>query len=64
MGDLLFAIVNLARKLGIEPEAALRMANDKFQTRFEGMEARHAPGTPLQEMSLDEMEALGSSRNS
>ena len=31
MGDLLFAIANLSRKLGVEPEAALRRANDKFQ---------------------------------
>ena len=30
MGDLLFTLVNLARKLGIEPESALRMANEKF----------------------------------
>ena len=34
MGDLLFAIANLSRKLGIEPEAALRKANDKFTKRF------------------------------
>ena len=38
MGDLLFAIANLSRKLGIEPEAALRKANDKFTRRFEAME--------------------------
>src|SRR5512140_586419 len=34
MGDLLFAIANLSRKLGIEPETALRKANDKFTKRF------------------------------
>ena len=39
MGDLLFAIANLARKLGIEPETALRKANDKFTRRFTAMEA-------------------------
>ena len=53
MGDLLFSIVNLARKLGIEPEAALRVANDKFQRRFEGMERSAAGrGEQLREMSL------------
>ena len=40
-GDLLFSLVNVARKLGIEPEAALRVANDKFQRRFDD---RGAPG--------------------
>ena len=39
MGDLLFAIANLSRKLGIEPEAALRKANDKFTKRFNQLEA-------------------------
>src|SRR5206468_89974 len=38
MGDLLFAIANLSRKLGIEPEAALRRANVKFAERFNRME--------------------------
>ena len=37
-GDLLFALVNVSRKLGIEPEAALRVANDKFQRRFDDVE--------------------------
>ena len=37
-GDLLFSLVNVARKLGIEPEAALRVANDKFQRRFDDVE--------------------------
>jgi uncharacterized protein YabN with tetrapyrrole methylase and pyrophosphatase domain len=40
MGDLLFAIANLSRKLGIEPEAALRRATDKFSNRFRGHGAR------------------------
>jgi MazG family protein len=42
MGDLLFAITNLSRKLGIEPEAALRRANDKFTKRFDAMERAFA----------------------
>ena len=57
MGDLLFAIANLSRKLGIEPEAALRRANDKFTTRFDALErAFAARGRPLSEVSLEEME--------
>jgi ATP diphosphatase len=58
MGDLLFAIANLSRKLGIEPEAALRRANEKFTRRFESMEAAFATkGGTLSDASLEEMEA-------
>ena len=58
MGDLLFSIANLSRKLGIEPEAALRRATDKFTNRFDAMErAFAARGTRLNESSLDDMEA-------
>jgi ATP diphosphatase len=58
MGDLLFAIANLARKLGIEPEAALRKANEKFTRRFSSLEARLAARSrTVQETSLDELEA-------
>ena len=58
MGDLLFAIANLSRKLGIEPEAALRRATDKFTNRFETMEREFAArGKRLNESTLEEMEA-------
>lgn len=58
MGDLLFAIANLARKLGIEPESALRKANEKFSARFDEVERRlDARGRSLHDASLDEMEA-------
>jgi nucleoside triphosphate diphosphatase len=57
MGDLLFAIANLSRKLGIEPEAALRRANDKFTARFDAMERAFADrGKRFNDLSLDEME--------
>jgi ATP diphosphatase len=54
LGDLLFAVVNLARHLNIEPEAALREANAKFEQRFRSIEK--VPG--FEDMSLDEKEAL------
>ncbi len=58
MGDLLFSIANLARKLGIEPETALRKANDKFTKRFEAMEgAISGTGKAMKDMSLEELEA-------
>jgi ATP diphosphatase len=58
MGDLLFAIANLSRKLGVEPEAALRRATEKFSARFEAMEqSLAARGRLLTEATLDEMEA-------
>jgi MazG family protein len=58
MGDLLFTIANLSRKLVIEPESALREANDKFTRRFEQVEAAiKARGRVLGECSLDELEA-------
>jgi nucleoside triphosphate diphosphatase len=58
MGDLLFAIANLSRKLGIEPEAALRHANDKFMRRFTALERRFAArDVKLEDTTLVEMEA-------
>ena len=58
MGDLLFAIANLARKLGIEPETALRKANDKFTQRLGTLERTVAEsGRTMHEMSLEELEA-------
>jgi MazG family protein len=58
IGDLLFAIANLSRKLGVEPEAALRRANDKFRERFTAVEQRiEARGERLQEKTLEELEA-------
>jgi len=58
LGDLLFAVVNLARRLSVDPEQALRSANRKFERRFRGVEARlTATGTPITKATLDEMEA-------
>jgi MazG family protein len=58
MGDLLFAIANLSRKLGVEPETALRKANDKFTRRFTTMEgAIEDSGRLMRNMTLDELEA-------
>jgi MazG family protein len=57
MGDLLFAIANLSRKLGVEPEAALRRANEKFTARFDAVEtAFTSRGQSLSGASLEEME--------
>lgn len=57
MGDLLFSIAQLARKLGIEPESALRKANDKFTRRFGKLEdALASRGRDLHAATLEEME--------
>ena len=59
MGDLLFAIANLSRKLGIEPESALRKANEKFSERFEAVEREFdAQGRSMREATLEEMEEV------
>jgi nucleoside triphosphate diphosphatase len=59
VGDLLFAAVNLARHLKVDPEAALRGANLKFERRFAHIETRLAErGQTPESASLDEMEQL------
>jgi len=55
-GDLLFALVNYARFIDVDPEAALERTNQKFKKRFEYIEANAEKS--LQEMSLGEMDAL------
>jgi tetrapyrrole methylase family protein/MazG family protein len=59
LGDVLFTVVNLARRLGIDAEGAMRDANRKFDRRFRYMEqSALAAGRPLNDMSLAELEAL------
>jgi len=58
MGDLLFVLANLARKLSLDPEACLRQANQKFERRFNMMEHMiESKQLTLLEVSLEEMEA-------
>jgi ATP diphosphatase len=58
-GDLLFALVNLARHVGADPDMALRGTNAKFERRFGYIErALAARGRPLEGASLAEMDAL------
>jgi ATP diphosphatase len=56
IGDLLFAVVNWARKLGVDPEAALRGASGKFEKRFKAMEVE--AGDSFEGLDLDAKEAL------
>lgn len=56
-GDMLFAIVNVARKMGIDAESALRASNNKFRHRFAAVEDQaRAMGRTVEDLSLDEME--------
>ncbi len=56
VGDLLFAVTNLARKLGVDPEHALRDTNNKFTTRFHHMEQN--TDSSLETLSLEQLEEL------
>jgi MazG family protein len=59
LGDLLFTIANIARKLEVSPEEALQSTNRKFTRRFESMEARvHGSGRNIDQLSLEEMDGL------
>ncbi len=59
LGDLLFAVVNLGRHLGVDGEAALRQTNAKFERRFRAIEAAlAAAGRTLEDASLEDLEAL------
>ena len=56
IGDLLFAVVNYARHLGVDPEAALRDSTARFETRFRKVE--EIADRPLADMDIDALEAL------
>jgi MazG family protein len=59
LGDVLFVLANLARQLGIDPEAALQGANEKFARRFAAMEEQaRARGVAMGSLSLAELDAL------
>ncbi len=59
LGDLLFSLANLSRKLGVNPELALRKANAKFVRRFRGLENEaRSVGKDLGKMSITEMDSI------
>lgn len=59
VGDLLFAVVNLARKLGVDPGAALERSNDKFTARFAALEKlAEERGVEVGRASLEELDKL------
>jgi MazG family protein len=57
LGDLFFSLANLSRKLGLEAESSLRLANDKFTRRFQAMEALFdRRGAPMDQAGLEALE--------
>jgi uncharacterized protein YabN with tetrapyrrole methylase and pyrophosphatase domain len=59
MGDLLFSVVNVSRKVGVEPEEALTRATEKFMKRFKKLEDEAAKsGKKLADMSPEEADLL------
>jgi tetrapyrrole methylase family protein/MazG family protein len=58
IGDLLFAVVNLARFLDVEPEGALRRANERFSRRYRAVEQQAGGSERLHEMDLEQMDEL------
>ena len=59
LGDVLFAVTNIARHLGVEPEAALKLTNRKFRRRFRHIErGLSARSRALDAATLEEMEEL------
>jgi len=58
-GDILFAVVNLGRKAGLDPEVALKRTNKKFTTRFQGVEeGLRLKGKSIDQSDLEEMDQL------
>lgn len=59
IGDVLFAVANVARKLGVDAEVAMQRTNRKFRERFAQIEAAAAgQNRPLEDLSLEEMERI------
>lgn len=59
LGDLLFAVTNLSRKMGVSSSEALRGTMDRFESRFAWIEsAARQAGTPMETLSLDQLDAL------
>ena len=59
IGDAFFALTNVSRKLGVNPEIALKKANEKFTQRFEALEKELTKqGKNLGEASLEEMDEI------